>query len=79
MFDAVSGVAGSIASQLPSGDFLEFKPASGENGKERKYVLLKGESRRLSKEKPDPTEFVTILPFQVIDDSSIKWCKRKRN
>jgi hypothetical protein len=79
MFDAVSGVTGSIAFKLPSGDFLEFKPVDGENGKERKYVLLKGESRRLSKEKPDPTEFVTILPLRAIDDTSIKWCKKKRN
>jgi len=78
-FDAVSGVTGSPAFKLPSGDFLEFKPASGENGKERKFVLVKGESRRLSKEKPDPTEFVTILPFQVIDDSSIRWGQKKRS
>ncbi len=78
-FDAVSGVNGSLAFKMPSGDFLEFKPVSSENGKERRFVLLKGESRRLSKEKPDPTEFVTILPFQVIDDSSIKWCQRKRS
>jgi hypothetical protein len=54
MFDAVSGVAGSMAFKLPSGEFLEFKPVSSENGKERRFVLLKGESRRLSKEKPDP-------------------------
>ena len=79
MFDAVSGIAGSIAFKLPSGDFLEFKPVSSENGKERKFVLLKGDSRRLSKEKPDPTEFVTILPVWVIDDSSIKWGQKKRN
>ncbi len=78
-FDAVSGVTGSIAFKLPSGEFLEFKTVDSETGKERKFVLLKGESRRLSKEKPDPTEFVTVLPIQVIDDSSIKWCKRKRN
>ena len=78
-FDAVSGVTGSLAFKLPSGEFLEFKPASGAKGKERKFVLLKGESRRLSKEKPDPTEFVTVLPIQVVDDTSIKWCKRKRN
>jgi hypothetical protein len=79
MFDAVSGVAGSIAFKLPSGEFLEFKPVSSENGKERKYVVLTGESRRLSEEKPEPTEFVTVLPIQVIDDSSIKWGKKKRN
>ena len=79
MFDAVSGVAGSIAFKLPSGEFLEFKPVSSENGKERKYVLLSGESRRLSKEKPDPTEYITVLPIQVIDDTSIKWGKKKRN
>jgi hypothetical protein len=79
MFDAVSGVAGSIAFKLPSGDFLEFKPVSSEKGKERKFVLLSGESRRLSKEKPDPTEFVTILPLRAIDDASIKWGKKKRN
>ena len=78
-FDAVSGVTGSLAFKLPSGEFLEFKPASGAKGKERKYVVLKGESRRLSKEKPDPTEFVTILPVWVIDDSSIKWGQKKRN
>ena len=78
-FDAVRGVAGSIAFKLPSGDFLEFKPVSSQNGKKRKFVLLSGESRRLSKEKPDPTEFFTILPVWVIDDASIKWCKRKRN
>ena len=78
-FDAVRGVARSIAFKLPSGDFLEFKPASGAKGKERKYVVLKGESRRLSKEKPDPTEFVTVLPVQVIDDASIKWGQKKRN
>jgi hypothetical protein len=51
----------------------------GAKGNKRKFVLVKGESRPLSKEKPDPTEFVTILPLQVIDDASIKWCKRKRN
>ena len=79
MFDAVSGVAGSIAFKLPSGDFLEFKPVSSENGKERKFVLLSGESRRLSNEKPDPTELVTILPIHLIDDTSIKWFKKKRN
>ena len=79
MFDAVSGVAGSIAFKLPSGDFLEFKPASGAKGKKRKFVLVTGDSRRLSKEKPDPTEFVTILQVWVIDDASIKWCTRKRN
>ena len=78
-FDAVSGVTGSIAFKLPSGDFLEFKPVDGANGKERKFVLLKSDSRRLSKEKPDPTEFVTVLPIQVIDDTSIKWGKKKRN
>jgi hypothetical protein len=79
MFDAVSGVTGSIAFKMPSGDFLEFKPVSSENGKERKFVLLSGESRRLSKEKPDPTEFVTILPLRAIDDASIEWGKKKRN
>ena len=79
MFDAVSGVAGSIAFKLPSGDFLEFKPASGAKGKKRKFVLVTGDSRRLSKEKPDPTEFVTVLPVRVIDDTSIKWGKKKRN
>ena len=78
-FDAVSGVTGSLAFKLPSGEFLEFKPVSSAKGKERKYVLLKGESRQLSKEKPDPTEFVTILPIQVIDDTSIKWGKKERN
>ena len=78
-FDAVSGVAGSIAFKLPSGDFLEFKPVDGANGKERKFVLLKSDSRRLSNEKPDPTEYVTVLPIQVIDDTSIKWGKKKRN
>ena len=79
MFDAVSGVTGSIAFKMPSGDFLEFKPVDGANGKERKYVLLSGESRRLSKEKPDPTEFVTILPLRAIDDTSIQWGQKKCN
>ena len=76
MFDAVSGVAGSIAFKLPSGDFLEFKPVDGAKGKERKFVLLKGDSRRLSSEKPDPTEFVTVLPIWVIDDTSLKLGKK---
>jgi hypothetical protein len=78
MFDAVSGVTGSIAFQMPSGDFLEFKPLDGAKGNKRKFVLVNGESRRLSEEKPDPTEFVTVLPVQVLDDTSIKWCKKKR-
>lgn len=78
-FDAVSGVTGSLAFKMPSGEFLEFKPTSGAKGKKRKFVLVTGESRRLSKEKPDPTEFVTVLPVHLIDDTSIKWGKKKRN
>jgi hypothetical protein len=77
-FDAVSGVNGSLAFKMPSGDFLEFKPLDGAKGNKRKFVLVNGESRRLSEEKPDPTEFVTVLPVQVLDDTSIKWCKKKR-
>ncbi len=78
-FDAVSGVTGSIAFQMPSGDFLEFKPVSSATGSGRKFVLVKGEFRRLSKEKPDPTGFVTILPMRDSDDTSIEWGQKKRN